>query len=114
MIKTRRMKNINEQMFPMDIASINWVKPLGQTGDINVLVSNKSKLCSFVIKKHTPIQKMLISDKYCPWINADLRALIKSRDKLKLAACKSKSTLLIVSYRQKRNKVNSLNTILKQ
>ena len=61
-----------------------------------------------------PVQKMRVSDKYCPWINANLRGLIKSRDKLKLAACKSKSTLLISSYRQLRNKVNSLNTKLKR
>ena len=57
---------------------------------------------------------MRSSDKYCLWVNADLKALIKSRDKLKLAACKSKSTLLISSYRQLRNKVNSLNTKLKR
>ena len=57
---------------------------------------------------------MRVSDKYCPWINADLRALIMSRDKLKLAACKNKSALLISSYRQLRNKVNSLNAKLKR
>ena len=113
-IKTRRMKIFNEQMFLMDVASINWVKALGQTDDINVLVSNWSKLFSSVIEKHAPVQKMRVSDKYCPWVNANLRALIKSRDKLKLAACKSKSTLLISSYRQRRNKVNSLNTKLKR
>ena len=113
-IKTRRMKKFNEQMFLMDVASINWVKALGQTDDINVLVSNWSKLFSSVIKKHAPVQKMRVSDKYCPWVNADLRALIKSRDKLKLAACKSKSTLLISSYQQLRHKVNSLNTKLKR
>ena len=39
-IKTRRMKNFNEQMFLMDVASINWVKALGQNDDINVLVSS--------------------------------------------------------------------------
>ena len=55
---------------------------------------------------------MRISDKYCPWVNADVRALIKSRDKLKLAACKNKSKLLMSSYRQLRNKVNSLKTKL--
>ena len=57
---------------------------------------------------------MRVSDKYCPWVNADLRALIKSRDKLKLAASKNKSTLLMSSYRHLRNKVNSLNTKLKR
>ena len=57
---------------------------------------------------------MQVSDKHCPGVNADLRALIESRDKLKLAACKNKSTLLMSSYRHLRNKVNSLNTKLKR
>ena len=33
-IKTRRMKNLNEQMFLNDVASINWIRALGQTDDI--------------------------------------------------------------------------------
>ena len=112
-IKARRMKNFNEQMFLNDVASINWIRALGQTDDINILVRNWSSLFSSVIEKHAPVQTMRVSDKYCPWVNADLRALIKSRDKLKLAASKNKSTLLMSSYRNLRNKVNSLNTKLK-
>ena len=113
-IKTRRMKNFNEQMFLNDVASINWIRALGQTDDINILVRNWSSLFSSVIEKHAHVQTMRVSDKYCPWVNADLMALIKSRDKLKLAASKNKSTLLMSSYRNLRNKVNSLNTKLKQ
>ena len=43
-IKTRRMNTKNEQMFLMNAASVNWAKALGQTDDINLLVSNCSKL----------------------------------------------------------------------
>ena len=75
---------------------------------------NWSNLFSSVIEKHAPGQTMRVSDKYCPWVNANLRALFKSRDKLKLAASKNKSTLLMRSYRNLRNKVNSLNTKLKR
>ena len=39
-IKTRRVENFNEQMFLTDVASINWIRALGQTDDINILVSN--------------------------------------------------------------------------
>ena len=77
-------------------------------------MSNWSNLFSSVIEKHAPVQKMRVWDKYCPYVNADVRALNKSRDKLKLAACKNKSTLLVSSYRYLRNKVNSLNTKLKR
>ena len=97
-----------------DVASIDWIRALRQTDDIDVLVSNWSNLFSSVIEKHAPVQEMRVSGKYCPWVNADLRALIKSRDKLKLAACKNKSTIVMSSYRHLRNKVNSLNTKLKR
>ena len=89
-IKTRRMKNFNEQMLLNDVVSINWLRALGQTDDINILVSNWFNLFSSIIEKHALVHKMRVSDKYCPWVNADLRALIKSRDKLKLAASKNK------------------------
>ena len=65
-IKTRRMKNFNEQMFLNDVASINWLRALGQTDDINIVVSNWSNLFSSIIEKHAPVQKMQVSDKYCP------------------------------------------------
>ena len=86
---------------------------LGQTDDINIVVSNWSNLFYRSSRNMLLFRKMRVSDKYCPWVNADLRVLIKSRDKLKLMACKNKSTLLMSSYRPLRNKVNSLNTKLK-
>ena len=57
-IKTRRMKNFNEQMFLNDVASINWLRALVQTDDINIVVSNWSNLFSSIIEKHAPVQKM--------------------------------------------------------
>ena len=45
-IKTQRMKNFNEVMFLTDVASINWIRALGQTDEINILVSNSSILFS--------------------------------------------------------------------
>ena len=55
-----------------------------------------------------------VSEKYYPWINNDFKALIRSRDKLKKAAVKSGSPLLLASYRHVRNKVNRLNIDLKR
>ena len=101
-------------MFLIDVARIDWIRALGQNDDIDILVRHWSNLFSSVIEKHAPVQTMRVSDKYCPCVNADRRALIKSRDKLKLAASKNKSTLLMSSYRNLRNKINSLNTKLKR
>ena len=57
---------------------------------------------------------MRVSEKYCPWINEDLKKLMRSRDKLKKAANKSKSEILMNSYKHVRNQVNSLNVRLKK
>ena len=54
-----------------------------------------------------------MSDKYTPWLNADYFKLAKTRDKLKTRAVKSNSKLLMESYKQIRNRLNSLNTQLK-
>ena len=57
---------------------------------------------------------MRLSEKYCPWIDKDLKKLMQTRDKLKRAAAKRKSQFLMDSYRQVRNKVNVLNIQLKK
>ncbi len=54
--------------------------------------------------------EMRVSEKYCPWINKDLKDLMRTRDKLKKAAIKGKSQFLMDSYKQVRNKVNYMNT----
>ncbi|XP_065056335.1 uncharacterized protein LOC135684631 [Rhopilema esculentum] len=50
---------------------------------------------------------MRVSEKYCPWIDKDLRDLMHTRDKLKKSAVKGKSSILMDSYRKIRNKVNA-------
>ena len=110
MIKTRIMKNFNKQAFLSDVAGINWEQMLNKTDDINVLVNHWTNIFSLIIDKHVPLCELRVSEKYCPWIDRDLRDLMRTRDKLKRSTVKSKSALLRDSYRQFRNKVNSLNT----
>ena len=57
---------------------------------------------------------MRVSEKYCPWIDKDLKKLMQTRDKLKKAAAKRKSQFLMDSYRQVRSGVNVLNIQLKK
>ncbi len=85
-----------------------------QTDDIDIIVKNWSNLFSSIIDKHAPLTEIRVSEKYCPWINKDLKDLMHTRDKLKKAASKRKSQCLMDSYRQVRNKVNSLNNQLKK
>ena len=57
---------------------------------------------------------MRVPEKYCPWIDKGLKALMPSRNKLKRAALKRKSQFLMDSFRQIRNKVNIMNTQLEK
>ena len=53
-IKTRKMKNFNEEVFLADVSGICWERMLTARDDIDVLVSNRSKLFSLIIEKHAP------------------------------------------------------------
>ena len=55
-----------------------------------------------------------VSEKYCPWVNADHKRMIRSRDKLKKKAIRTGSPLLLSSYKHMRNQVIRMNIILKQ
>ena len=108
------MKNFDKEAFLADVSGICWEQMFSETDDINALVNYWSSLFSLMIDKHAPITEMRVSEKYCPWIDKDLRALMKTRDQLKKAASKRKSQFLMDSHRQVRNKVNTMNTHLKK
>ena len=76
MIKTRKMKNVNEDTFLADVSAICWEHLLYNTDDVNVLVSTWSSMFSLIIEKHAPMAYMRVSEKYCPWINQNLKDLI--------------------------------------
>ena len=71
-------------------------------------------MLSLIIEKHAPMRERRVIDRYCPWMTSELKAMIRSRDKLKKSAVKQGSALLMQAYRHTRNRVNSLNTKLKK
>ena len=77
------MKNVSEEAFLADVSAICWEQTLTETDDINVLVNHWSSLLFLIIDKHAPIRGMRVSEKYCPWINQNLKNLMRSRDNLK-------------------------------
>ena len=97
-----------------DVSGMCWGQMLNETDDINLLVNYWSEMFSFIIEKHAPLSEMRVSEKYCPWIDKDLRDLMRTRNKLKKSAVKGKSPILMKSYRQILNKVNGLNLQLKK
>ena len=55
-----------------------------------------------------------VSERYSLWLSSSLKDLLRSKDKLKIAAVKSKSEILMAAYRQVRNKANRMNADLKK
>ena len=114
LIKTRKMKGFNELVFLSEVASIGWDQMVTETDDINALVTNLTHIFSLIIDKHAPVVEKCVSDKYCPCIIKYLEDFLRTRDKLKKSAVKSKSALVVESYRQVCNRVNALNKQLKK
>ena len=91
-----------------------WESVDTQTDDEDILVKNWSALFSVIIEKHVTIMQMRVSKKYYPWINQDLKALMRNRDRMKMVALKRKSSILMESYGRLKNKVNTMNIELKK
>ncbi len=102
------MKTSNKEAILANVSGICWEQMLIETVDIDVLVSNWSKVFSLIIDKYAPITEMHISEKYCPLIDKDLEKLMQTRDRLKKAAAKRKSNFLMDAYRQIQIEVNTL------
>ena len=108
-IRTRRMKNFNEEAFLLDMRSFDWQFLLKSSSDIGEIVHNFTSVLSAIIQKHAPMVNKRVSDKYSPWMSSDLKRVFKARDKIKIAAVKNKSEFLMSAYRQLRNKATKMN-----
>ena len=89
------MNEFEEGQFLTDVASVCWESVATQTEDVDILVENWSALFSMTIDNHAPIMRMQVSEKYCPWINQDRRALMRNRDRMRMAALKRKSSIMM-------------------
>ena len=113
-IRTRNMKKFNEEALLADVVKVPWDRVVSVTDDVDSMVEAWSYLFSFIREKHAPIRDITVSDRNCPWVNSELKAMMKSRDRQKKAADGAKSKTLMRSYREDRNKVNSLDISLKK
>ena len=100
-LNSRKMKNFNPDNFLFDVSNICWELIVSISDDVNYPVCEWTSLFPLTIEKH---------EKCSPWIDKEIRTLIRSRDRPKKAAVKSKSPALMNSYRKARNATNTLNT----
>ena len=103
-----------QEAFLSDLSEVDWETLVADAQDIDDAVRKWTQIFSLILEKHAPTLRRRVSDKYTPWLNADYFKLAKTRDKLKTRAVKTNSKLLMESYKQIRNRLNSLNTQLKR
>ena len=106
-ITTRKMKNFSQERFLSDLCQVDWGQIVESSRDVNKVMKNWSTLLSIIIEKYAPMKTMKVSDRSIPWLTTEFKKLARTRDKLKAAAVKSKSTILMESYKQVRNNVNN-------
>ena len=63
--------------------------------------------------KHGPLREKRVSERFCPWITPELKKICRTSDKLKIAAVKANSELLMSAYKHMRCKANNPNKSLK-
>ena len=97
-----------------DLLGVDWRGIVRNTDYVNVVVNNWTKTFSLILEKHAPTRNRRVSDKFCPWLTNDFKLMCKARDNLKKRAIRTKSELLIKSYKHVRNQVNKLNEQLKR
>ena len=113
-ISCRRMKHFDGQKFYDEAASLPWWYIVRKHDNMNSAVNYFTEILVSLIEKHATLRLKQVSQKHCPWLNADYHALSKARDRLKKAAIKQNSTYLMESYKHLRHKVKSLSKKLKR
>ena len=112
-ITTRQLKHFDQAEFINDLSLVDWQSIVSNGDDIDLIVEQWTNMISLILEKHAPVGNRRVSEKFSPWLTNDFKQLSATRDRLKKLAVRSKSKILMETYRQTRNKVNKLNTDLK-
>ena len=112
-ITSRQMKKFDKDLFISDLAETDWSAIVYNSDGLDNAVRLWSSHLSSIIEKHAPLRERRVTERFSPWITPDLKQLFRTRDKMKVAAVKAKSELLMSAYRQMRCKANNLNSKMK-
>ena len=108
------MKNFDNDLFPQDLASYDWLSVANSADSVDEAVNKWSELVSLVTDKHAPIREQRVTERFCHWITPSLKKLFKTRDKHKANAVKMRSEILISAYKHVRCKANNLDCKMKR
>ena len=103
------MKRFSEKDFLDDVAKVSWEQVVQSSNAINELVIKWPSIFSSLIDKHAPYREIRVREKFSAWLSTDLKNLIRRRDQLKQAAVRNNSKPLMMTCRNVRNQVTTLN-----
>ena len=102
----RNLKNFDVEAFRKDMNDIDF-NPVYEINNPEEACSVFLSLIMKVVDKHAPLRKTRIKQKDSPWMTPIILQLIRSRDRLKRKAKRSKETDDWDNYKQARNNVTS-------
>ena len=81
------MKSFNQDAFLCNVSNICWEHFVGKTDDMNYSVCEWTNLFSLTIEKNALLSQICVSEKCCPWINKELKTLMRTWDRLRKGSC---------------------------
>ena len=103
--KVRNFKRFNETDFIRELSSIPWYV-ITQFSNPNDCWQIWKSLFLEIVDKHAPLFHKCIKSNPVPWINSNIKKLMRSRDFHKKRAKRYNSRVHWDKYKSERNKVN--------
>lgn len=107
-IYRRMYKRFCEESFKSDLDLVKWDVILKEV-DVEKALDTFMSLLSPICDKHAPLKKTCVRATKAPWLDEELRNLMKQRDELKKRAIVAKSPKDWQNYKSLRNLVTKLN-----
>ena len=105
--KVRKFKKFDNDSFLKELSMVNFNEIKNVTSDPNQMWLLWKNLVLNTLHMHAPISEIRIRGNNLPYITAEMRKLIRTRDYLKKKANKTGSKYLHQAFQQIRNKVKS-------
>ena len=100
----RNYKRYDSENFLADLAQISWCSNL-RMDDVSKKVASFDTHFLNTLEKHAPIKSMKIRYRQCPFLNDEIKKLMKNRDKLHKLARQTRMQSHWKKFRMCRNSV---------
>ena len=105
-VTTRLLHRCDQSDLIQDLSRVPW-QVLETFDDLDDVVEAWSRLFLEVLNQHAPVREVRVRAKSLPWIDDELRVLMRQRNWLHKKAIKSGDNDLWDIYRAARNNVNA-------